>query len=1724
MAITLDGTAGIFATGNVTAGNLIGNLAAANGSSNVRTLSDGNVAISAANTANVLVVTGTGANVAGTLDVSGNATVSNLTVTGTLDAGDITVSSISNGTSNVDIVGVSGNVTTSVGGTPNVLIVTGTGANVAGTLNATGNANVGNLGTAGLITATGNITATANVTGGNLTTAGLITATGNITATANVTGGNLTTAGLIAATGNITATANVTGGNLITAGIVTATGNVSGGNLTTSGNVSGGNVIATANVIGGNLVTTGVVSATGNANVGNIGATAVVASTLTGTLTTNAQPNITSVGSLNGLSVSGNIVPTANISYDLGNITNRFRDLYLSNSTIYLGNSEITAGAESVSIVNPLGGQLIIEGTQTVYGNNIIDGTSNVTVAANANITVSVAGVANTVVFTSSGANIAGTLNATGNANVGNLGTTGLVIATGNVSGDNVNATANVVGGNLVTAGVVTATGNISGGNINTSESVNAANVKISSLGNQQIAISSNGLLVGGPDLVWQFANARLWTTGIDSNGAITTSGLVTATGNVTGGNLTTAGMVTATGNITTAGNLTASYLIGNGSQLSGIDATAIQNGTANVKTYLDSNVAISAAGSANVLVVTGTGANITGTLNATGNANVGNLGTAGLITATGNITATANVTGGNLITAGSLSVNGNANVGNLGTSGLITATGNITATANVTGGNITTAGLITATGNVSGGNLTTVGQINATGNITATANVNSGNLTTTGVVTAVGNVISGNVVANANVVAGNLTTTGVLSVTGTGVSRIAGTLDMTGNLISNLATPVASTDATTKQYVDDLASTALVYHQAVIAATTDTLANTTGGTITYNNGASGVGANLVTTGSFNLIDAANVQTVGTRILVKNEANAAHNGIYTWSNATVIVRSIDADEYGAGAGALSLNDYFFVSGGVVNKGSAYVLDSPSGTITFGTSNISFAQFSSSQVYLAGTGLTLNSLTFSIADTAVTPSTYGGSDRVASFTVNAQGQLTAAGNVVIGANAANLTGTTLASSVVTSSLTTVGQLGTLSVSGNANVGNIGATTVVASTLSGTLATNAQPNITSVGALTGLSVSGSIIPTANITYDLGNTTNRFRDLWLSNSTIYLGNSNITSGANSVSISNPVGGQLVITGSQTFYGNNIIDGTSNVTVTPNANVTVSVSGNANIVAVTGTGANIAGTLNATGNANVGNLGTAGLITATGNITATANVTGGNLTTAGIVTATGNVSGGNITTAGVVAATGNITATGNVTGGNITTAGLMSATGNITATGNVTGGNITTAGLISATGNITATANITGGNITTAGLMSATGNITATGNVIAGNVTTTGVVIATGNITGGNLLGVHANGTSNVNIPTLNGNVNTSVGGNANILIVTGTGANVTGTLNSTGNANVGNLGTAGLITATGNITATANVIAGNVTTTGVVIATGNITGGNLLGAHANGNSNVNINTAGGNIALSVAGVSNVWVLSSTGANLTGTFNATGNANVGNIGATAGVFTGNVSATGNVSVGNLLPTSNIVAAGATSIITGASGNVSIAPGGTNVLVATTTGVVLTGTLTFASGGNVSAGNILNTNANGVGNIGNSTNYYNTVFAKATSAQYADLAEMYVADAYYEPGTVLSFGGNYEVTCSTVACDAKVAGVVSQNPSYLMNSTQAGEHVVAIALVGRVPTFVQGPVLKGDMMVSAGNGMAMSCSSPSMGTVIGKALEDFHGTQGKIEIVVGRL
>jgi hypothetical protein len=148
--------------------------------------------------------------------------------------------------------------------------------------------------------------------------------------------------------------------------------------------------------------------------------------------------------------------------------------------------------------------------------------------------------------------------------------------------------------------------------------------------------------------------------------------------------------------------------------------------------------------------------------------------------------------------------------------------------------------------------------------------------------------------------------------------------------------------------------------------------------------------------------------------------------------------------------------------------------------------------------------------------------------------------------------------------------------------------------------------------------------------------------------------------------------------------------------------------------------------------------------------------------------------------------------------------------------------------------------------------------------------------------------------------------------------------------------------------------------------------------------------------------------------------------------------------------------------------------------------------------------------------------------NIGLPSRTFGSVYADifngvATSAQYADLAENYVANTEYQPGTVLEFGGEFEVTLAEDSTN-RVAGVVTTNPAYLMNSKCEGTYVVAIALQGRTPCKVRGHVRKGDMLMSGGNGFARRAQSPQMGTIIGKALSDFNGVEGVIEVAVGRL
>jgi hypothetical protein len=198
-----------------------------------------------------------------------------------------------------------------------------------------------------------------------------------------------------------------------------------------------------------------------------------------------------------------------------------------------------------------------------------------------------------------------------------------------------------------------------------------------------------------------------------------------------------------------------------------------------------------------------------------------------------------------------------------------------------------------------------------------------------------------------------------------------------------------------------------------------------------------------------------------------------------------------------------------------------------------------------------------------------------------------------------------------------------------------------------------------------------------------------------------------------------------------------------------------------------------------------------------------------------------------------------------------------------------------------------------------------------------------------------------------------------------------------------------------------------------------------------------------------------------------------------------------------------------------------------------------------TTTGNIsgsfLSGTLTTSSQPNITSlgtlsglaitgnidinGNVNNTGSNGAGNIGSSTAYFNTIFAKATSAQYADVAEKFIADQAYEPGTVLIFGGDQQVTVCNEYADPRAAGIVSTDPAYLMNSGATGI-TADLALTGQVPCLVVGPVSKGDLLTTSskpGHACRLNPDDWRPGVIVGKALENCNIGNHRILVFVCR-
>jgi hypothetical protein len=178
-----------------------------------------------------------------------------------------------------------------------------------------------------------------------------------------------------------------------------------------------------------------------------------------------------------------------------------------------------------------------------------------------------------------------------------------------------------------------------------------------------------------------------------------------------------------------------------------------------------------------------------------------------------------------------------------------------------------------------------------------------------------------------------------------------------------------------------------------------------------------------------------------------------------------------------------------------------------------------------------------------------------------------------------------------------------------------------------------------------------------------------------------------------------------------------------------------------------------------------------------------------------------------------------------------------------------------------------------------------------------------------------------------------------------------------------------------------------------------------------------------------------------------------------------------------------------------------------------------------TTTVLTLDGANAAAVFANFSVSSITKSGTNAVGNIGSASNYFNRVFATATTALYADVAERFAADEVLEPGTVVELGGTKEITIAKLELSENVFGVISTRAAFLMNGGAGDDDThPPVAVTGRVPVRCVGTINKGDRLVSAGSGLARA-ALPGEATAfntIGRALADKKSPdEGIVEAIV---
>jgi len=669
-------------------------------------------------------------------------------------------------------------------------------------------------------------------------------------------------------------------------------------------------------------------------------------------------------------------------------------------------------------------------------------------------------------------------------------------------------------------------------------------------------------------------------------------------------------------------------------------------------------------------------------------------------------------------------------------------------------------------------------------------------------------------------------------------------------------------------------------------------------------------------------------------------------------------------------------------------------------IANGNSNISIVEDSTVSVsstgianvfVISGTGVTTTGTNLTTGNVSATGNVSG------SYFLGNGSQLT---GVISSAPAALITGNTLSANVTTSSLTTVGTLGNLVVSGNITGGNIntpGALSASGNVLAQNINTGGA--VAATGNVTGgnINTGGQISVTGNVTSAGTITAANFvgNGAGLTGFTV---SSNAALLTYSVLSANVVNSSLTTLGQlSNLVVSNALGGTGNIT--------------ANAITL-GTTAQIGG--NITG----GNIISLGVLSAVGAGIFGGDITGGNIT--------GNLTDGNIAANNINATTrvtgSIISASGNITGGNVVTAGQVSAAGNVT--GNLLVGTIATASQPSITtigtlGSLAVTANITGGNINTGGIVSAAGNISGLNLGTTGAVSAA-TVSASGNITGGNILG----------------------GANVNATTHTGTTASLSG--NVTG----GNLLTAGLISVGGTVTSGAATVAGNLIATGTVgfvnAATFAIT--DPIPSFGRGANNGSLGSAtttdvGSQLYYYDTAERSAFIgyqlstgnlVAAKAATITGeliTVNTYGNLVIGTL-----LAQGNVSAVGNIVTTANISGSNVIATTHLGTTFSASGNITGGNilGGANVNATTHTGT------TVSVSGNVNGGNIISAAALSAASLVISGNTATVTSANYTIG-YRDLPQISLSGS---PTLTASDGGKhyYGSGTLTIPTNASVA------------------------------------------------------------------------------------